>query len=150
MYLRQERGAERWRNPLSSRLDRMSRRHVILGPLMQSVSLFALLSLVSWALFGFYLFVVGLFAVGACLLLMFNLGYYRWLTRRHEGPTCPNSWLSHSPGDRGSADVSVLGQRRLAVVRVTTSGLVTTSPKSFRMKDSISSSKPTRSDSSII
>jgi len=84
MYLRQERGAERWRNPLSSRLDRLSRRHVFLGPFVQSVSLFALLFLVLWAVFGFYLFVLGLCAVGGCLLLVFNLGYYRWLTRRHE------------------------------------------------------------------
>jgi hypothetical protein len=54
------------------------------------------------------------------------------------------------PAFGDSADVAVLRQRRLAVVRVTTSGLVTTPPKSFRMKVSISSSKPTRSDSCII
>ena len=72
------------------------------------------------------------------------------------GGTPPLSDWRLSPWPRpnrrfeGSADVGVPRQRRLAVVRVTTSALVTTPPKSFRMNDSISSSKPTRSDSSII
>ena len=50
----------------------------------------------------------------------------------------------------GTPDVAGVGQVRVAVVSVTTSGLVTTPPKLFRMRDSMSSSRPSRSDSSII
>lgn len=59
-----------------------------------------------------------------------------------EPPSIPGIW--------GGADVAGQHQVRVAVVSVTTSGLVTKPPKSFRMKNSISSSRPTRSDSSII
>ena len=69
-------------NPLSSRLDRLSRRHVILGPLVQSASLFVVLFLLFWALLGFHSLMVEMCAVGALLLLLFNVGYYRWLARR--------------------------------------------------------------------
>ena len=54
----QEGTSERWGNPLSSRPDRLSRRHVILGPLLVSVILFVVSSLAIWALFGLYLVIV--------------------------------------------------------------------------------------------
>src|SRR5271170_8223283 len=79
VFLWQERTAERWGKPLSSRLDRLSRHHVILGPLLVSVILFVGSALVLWALFGLYLVIDGVSAVAAYLLLIFNIGYYRWL-----------------------------------------------------------------------
>jgi hypothetical protein len=40
VYFWQERTAKRWGNPLSSGLDRLSRGHVILGPLLVSAIFF--------------------------------------------------------------------------------------------------------------
>ena len=89
LYMWQERTAQRWGNPLSSALDRFSRRHTIIGPVLQAVSLFAATFVVIWALTGFrHTVVIGFIcicAVGAFLLLLFNLGYYRWLTTKSDG-----------------------------------------------------------------
>ena len=58
--------------------------------------------------------------------------------------------MAEEPASGDALDRAVYRQVRVAVVSVTTSGLVTTPPKSFRMKDSISSSSPSLSDSAII
>lgn len=86
LYQWQERTAKRWENPLSSALDRLSRRHPIFGPVLQALSLFAMTFVVIWALTGFRRSVVVAFicicGIGAVVLFLFNLGYYRWLRTR--------------------------------------------------------------------
>lgn len=71
---------------------------------------------------------------------------HRWIV---DPWAVPRGWRSpgHAlePGS-GAGDCYV----SVAVVRVTTSGLVTTPPKSSRTKVSMASSRPRRADSSII
>jgi hypothetical protein len=49
---------------------------------LASVTLFILSALVLWALFGLYMVIVGMCALAACLLFIFNFAYYRWLGRQ--------------------------------------------------------------------
>jgi hypothetical protein len=55
---------------------------VILGPLLVSVAFFAALSPVLRALLVWILVIIGMCAVGALLLLVFNISYYHWLAQR--------------------------------------------------------------------
>lgn len=54
--------------------------------MLQATSLFAISFLILWAVLGFhYTFVVALLCgVGTILLLLFNLGYCRWLNRKQQ------------------------------------------------------------------
>ena len=89
LYLWQERTARRWGNPLSSALDRFSRRHTVIGPVLQATTLFVLLGLVFWAMLRFRqpLAAVLFSGIAAVLLLLFNIGYYRWLRRKQQTET---------------------------------------------------------------
>ena len=57
---------------------------MILGSFVQAASFFALEFLVFWALLGFHVFILWIWAISAALLLAFNLGYYRWLRRKQH------------------------------------------------------------------
>jgi hypothetical protein len=86
LYRWQERVSREWGNPLSLALDRLSRRHVTVGPLLQATSLFVLAFFVFWALLDFsHSLAAAIFSgAGAISLLLFNLGYYRWLNSKQQ------------------------------------------------------------------
>jgi len=87
LYRWQERMGRQRGNPLSSRLDGLTRRHLVLGSFVQAVSFFVVEFLVFSALFGFHLFILGIWAITAALVLVFNIGYYRWLRRNRQTDT---------------------------------------------------------------
>jgi hypothetical protein len=85
-YRWQERVGQRWGNPVSLALDRFSRKHTILGPLLGALLFFVVEFLLFLALFGGLgaVLLAVLWAVTAILVFSWNVGYYRWLRPEQE------------------------------------------------------------------